>query len=77
MNRIAALIAQLFVVALLLSGCATWSIKPEDCPAGTQQLEDCPPVGAMPDALVKNVRAGRSFDRDDLPDDFDLSLIHI
>ncbi len=53
--------------ALTLGACATTTISPEDCPAGTQKLENCPPVGAVHDAEIAELYAHRAYERDDLP----------
>lgn len=60
-----------FAAMLFVGGCATTTVKPADCPAGTQKLENCPPAGAISDARVAELHAARSFDRDDLPAGFD------
>lgn len=63
----------LSIIAMIsvLCGCATGSVKPDNCPTGTQKLEGCPPVGAVVDPKVEELRAERSFERDDLPAAFD------
>lgn len=38
-------------ILTLLAGCATGG-KPNDCPAGTQKLPDCPPLEAIDDPLI-------------------------
>ena len=47
---------------------ATTTISPEDCPAGSQKLEGCPPIGAIFDAEIAEIYAQRAFERDDLTD---------
>ena len=56
--------------AIVIGACATTTstISPEDCPAGTQKLENCPPIGALHDADIAELYAHRSYERDDLPD---------
>ncbi len=55
--------------ALAIGACATTTstVSPEDCPAGTQKLENCPPTGAVQDADIAELYAHRSYERDDLP----------
>ena len=55
--------------ALAIGACATTTltVSPEDCPAGTQTLENCPPIGALQDADIAELYAQRSYERDDLP----------
>ncbi len=48
-------------ILLLASGCASVGVKPEDCPAGTQKLPECPPLGAIEDPLVAELYAGRAW----------------
>ena len=70
--------------ALTIGACATTTstVSPEDCPAGTQKLENCPPTGAVQDADIAEVYAQRAYERDDLPDfdsvafarDFDIPI---
>jgi len=55
---------RLFAVIALVAGlgaCATVTIKPEDCPAGTQKLEGCPPIGAIDDAQIAEIYADRTW----------------
>ena len=55
--------------ALTIGACATTTltVSPEDCPAGTQKLENCPPIGAVQDADIAELYFNRSYERDDLP----------
>jgi putative cardiolipin synthase len=55
--------------ALTIGACATTTstISPEDCPAGTQKFEGCPPIGAIHDAEIAEIYAQRAYERDDLP----------
>ena len=43
-----------------LSGCATMG-GPETCPAGTQDLPDCPPLGAIADPFIDQLYAERTW----------------
>ncbi len=54
--------------ALAIGACATTTltVSPEDCPAGTQKLENCPPIGAVQDADIAELYDLRSYERDDL-----------
>jgi phosphatidylserine/phosphatidylglycerophosphate/cardiolipin synthase-like enzyme len=55
---------RLFAVLVLAAGlgaCASVTIKPEDCPAGTQKLEGCPPLGAIDDAQIAELHADRTW----------------
>jgi hypothetical protein len=49
------------LLASVLGACASVTIKPEDCPAGTQQLEGCPPIGAIDDADIAEIYAQRTW----------------
>ena len=48
-------------LALGLSACASVTIKPEDCPEGTQKLEGCPPLGAIDDAQIAEMYDERTW----------------
>jgi phosphatidylserine/phosphatidylglycerophosphate/cardiolipin synthase-like enzyme len=54
--------------ALAIVACATTTptVSSEDCPAGTQKLENCPPIGAVQDADTAELYAQRSYEREDL-----------
>ena len=54
--------------ALTVGACATTTptVSSEDCPAGTQKLENCPPIGAVQDADTAELYAQRSYEREDL-----------
>jgi putative cardiolipin synthase len=43
-----------------LSGCATWE-RSAACPAGTQDLPDCPPAGAIDDPFISELHAQRTW----------------
>ena len=49
------------VAAVVMTGCATKTIKPEHCPAGTQKLEGCPPLGAVDDPVIRQLHASRTL----------------
>jgi phosphatidylserine/phosphatidylglycerophosphate/cardiolipin synthase-like enzyme len=57
LRNIAAVLA-----ALLLAACATTPFDPADCPAGTQQLEGCPPADAIQDTEIARLYDMRSHD---------------
>ena len=52
-------ILPLLVLAVLLNACAT--VPEQECPAGTQNLPDCPPVGAVDDANVNEIYEIRTW----------------
>jgi phosphatidylserine/phosphatidylglycerophosphate/cardiolipin synthase-like enzyme len=56
------LIRFLITAALLatLSACATTG-EPEICPVGTQELPDCPPLGAIADPFIDQLYAERTW----------------
>ena len=47
---------------LFLSACVTTTVKPEDCPTGTQKLEGCPPVGAIQDPDIEELYVERAWE---------------
>ena len=47
------------VSTLVASACVTTTVKPEDCPAGTQKLAGCPPIGAILDSDIENLHVER------------------
>ena len=57
-------------LAIGLSACASVTVKPEDCPEGTQKLEGCPPIGAIDDPQIAEVydqrtsRSSKELDED-------------
>ena len=51
----------LVLLAIGLGACASGVIKPADCPAGTQKLEGCPPVGAIDDAQIAAIYDERTW----------------
>ena len=57
-----------------LCACASVTVKPGDCPEGTQKLEGCPPIGAIDDAEIAGLYAMRTWrsskDLDDDPVEF-------
>ena len=50
---------QLLIVALLLNACA--SFPEQQCPAGTQNLPDCPPEGAVDDEKINEIHNLRTW----------------
>ena len=48
-------------LVLGLGACATIATPPDECPAGTQRLEGCPPIGAIDDAEIARIYALRSW----------------
>jgi phosphatidylserine/phosphatidylglycerophosphate/cardiolipin synthase-like enzyme len=53
-----------------LSACVSTQVKPEDCPAGTQQLDGCPPIGAVDDPDIGKLYHSRTWRAaDELDDD--------
>jgi phosphatidylserine/phosphatidylglycerophosphate/cardiolipin synthase-like enzyme len=58
-------------VLLLIGACAV-TPRPPACPAGTQQLPDCPPLGAVDDAFINEVWESRSWVP---PGELDIDLI--
>lgn len=48
------------IVLLLLGACAVTPAPPA-CPAGTQPLPDCPPLGAVADAFIDDVHDARTW----------------
>jgi phosphatidylserine/phosphatidylglycerophosphate/cardiolipin synthase-like enzyme len=52
-------ILQLLVLAVLLNACAT--VPEQECPAGTQNLPDCPPTGAVEDPKINSVYEIRTW----------------
>ncbi len=51
--------AALALTGLLLTACVTTPFDPQDCPAGTQKLEGCPPQNAVVDVEISNMYAQR------------------
>ena len=51
----------LLAIAAVVSGCASYQIAPADCPAGTQKLEGCPPLGAIDDPAIASLYADRTW----------------
>jgi putative cardiolipin synthase len=56
-SRIAILLAMLAG----LSACTSVGVKPEDCPAGTQQLDNCPPLVAVADPDIGKLYESRGW----------------
>jgi len=52
-------ILQLVVLTVFLNACA--SVPEQQCPAGTQNLPDCPPIGAVDDAKINRVYEIRTW----------------
>ncbi len=50
---------QLVVLAVFFNACAT--VPEQQCPAGTKNLPDCPPVGAVEDAKVNGIYEIRTW----------------
>jgi putative cardiolipin synthase len=50
-----------FTCVTLLSACASTHISPKDCPAGTQSLENCPPIGAIDDPEIAELYEMRAW----------------
>jgi phosphatidylserine/phosphatidylglycerophosphate/cardiolipin synthase-like enzyme len=44
-----------------MSACVSTEVKPEDCPAGTQQLAGCPPPGAIDDPVIGHLYESRRW----------------
>lgn len=44
-----------------LSACVSIGVRPEDCPAGTQKLDGCPPIGASDDPQIAELYASRTW----------------
>jgi putative cardiolipin synthase len=53
----------LILLAILtgLTACASVGVKPQDCPADTQKLEGCPPLGAIDDTDIKRLYESRAW----------------
>jgi phosphatidylserine/phosphatidylglycerophosphate/cardiolipin synthase-like enzyme len=51
------------LLALLaaLTACTSLGVKPEHCPAGTQQLDGCPPIGAIDDPAIGRLYDSRAW----------------
>ena len=50
------------IVSTLVAGaCVTTTVQPEDCPAGTQKLVGCPPMGAIRDSDTENLYVERTW----------------
>ncbi len=52
-------ILQLVVIVVFLNACA--SVPEQQCPAGTQNLPDCPPSGAIDDAKTNSLYESRTW----------------
>ena len=72
MNTTIRVLAALALV-LLLSSCAT-APRQDDCPAGTQDLPGCPPIGAIDDPEIAALWAARSWVP---PEDLDVDLVEL
>ena len=53
------------VSTLVASACVTTTVKPEDCPTGTQKLAGCPPIGAIRDSDIENLHVERAWEYGD------------
>lgn len=51
----------LITLAFWLCACASVTIKPEDCPEGTQKLQGCPPIGAVDDPQIAEIYKERTW----------------
>lgn len=60
MSRLAVRILPTLALLTVISGCASLR-QPEACPAGTQDLPDCPPVGAINDPAINALYADRTW----------------
>ncbi len=47
----------ILILALLtgMTACVSVGVKPVDCPAGTQKLDGCPPLGAIDDPEISRL----------------------
>ena len=63
----------LLIAVLLLGACAT-APPTLECPTGTQQLPDCPPLGAIDDPFINEVYESRTWVA---PADQDIDLIEL
>ena len=61
-------------LVISLAACVTVGVAPEDCPAGTQKLEGCPPIGAIADSEISELYAERSWIK---PSDLDIDPIEL
>ena len=50
----------LFLTSLFLSACATAPFDPQDCPAGTQKRDGCPPLDAVEDPEISRLYLQRA-----------------
>jgi len=50
----------ILMLLAMISGCASLRPAPP-CPAGTQDLPDCPPIGAIDDPMINDLYAERSW----------------
>lgn len=57
--------ALLLGILLWLTGCATTG-SPDDCPANTQKLPDCPPLGAIEDPYITSLYWQRTWQPEDV-----------
>jgi len=71
-NYLARLLRAVIILAILagISACVSSGVKPEDCPAGTQKLANCPPLAAVSDPEILDLYDGRTWiDPSDLEED--------
>lgn len=64
----------LSIIALSVSACASYQIAPDDCPPGTQNLEGCPPLGAIADAEIAALYAERAWVK---PSELDIDPVEL
>ena len=67
-------LSALLTIIVGLSACATYQIAPDDCPSGTQNLEGCPPVGAIADAEIAELYAQRAWVK---PSELDIDPVEL
>jgi cardiolipin synthase C len=53
----------LLATLAFLTACGSIEIKPEDCPAGTQNLAGCPPEGAVDDPAISKLYESRKWQK--------------
>ena len=61
-QRAGVITGSLILLSLLLSACATAPFDPQSCPAGTQKLDGCPPLGAVEDPEISQLYKQRAKD---------------
>ena len=58
--RATASLPLMLAATLALASCAT-APRQDSCPAGTQRLPGCPPIGAVDDAEINDIYQNRSW----------------